>query len=255
MYRSKHIIQKNEKNNHKNLIKNCNNVEIFNKSKYFYMIRNIIFDFDGVLVDSEILVAKSFSKYLKDRNIDFSEKDFSIFAGKKTIQVIEELSKKFNIQDQNEFFNDIMNIANSIYSYDLTAVKGAKKFLENANLNYLIGSNSIKNRIILGLEIVKFKHFFSEDKIFSFDMVENPKPEPDIYLAAIESNRLDKQETIIIEDSSVGVKAGVRAGVKVVGLTAGGHWHPGRSPKELTEAGASLLINNYKDLLEKITKI
>ena len=56
------------------------------------MIKNIIFDFDGVLVDSEILVARSFCRYLSERNIIFDEKEFSKFAGKKTIQVVSELS-------------------------------------------------------------------------------------------------------------------------------------------------------------------
>ena len=45
------------------------------------MIKNIIFDFDGVLVDSEMLVARSFSKYLGKRNINFTEQEFSVYAG------------------------------------------------------------------------------------------------------------------------------------------------------------------------------
>ena len=219
------------------------------------MIKNIIFDFDGVLVDSEILVARAFSKYFAKKNIFFSEKEFSIFTGKKTVEVIAELSKKFDIKNQKEFFNEIINITNNIYTNDLTPLSGAESFLKTNNFNYLIGSNSVKNRILEGLQKVKFQGFFPEDKIFSFDMVNNPKPEPDIYLAAIDAHQLNKNETLIIEDSVVGVKAGVRAGVKVVGLTAGGHWHPERSTKELSDAGVSLLINNYKDLLEEIKKI
>ena len=58
------------------------------------MIKNIIFDFDGVIVDSEILVSRAFCKYLSDRNIYMSEKDFSVYAGKKTFQVVDELSNK-----------------------------------------------------------------------------------------------------------------------------------------------------------------
>ena len=49
------------------------------------MIKNIIFDFDGVIADSEILVAKAFSKYLESIHIFFSEKEFSKYAGKKTV--------------------------------------------------------------------------------------------------------------------------------------------------------------------------
>ena len=61
------------------------------------MIKNIIFDFDGVLVDSEILVARAFSKYLRNIGHNFNQKDFFQFAGKKTIQVISHLSEKFLI--------------------------------------------------------------------------------------------------------------------------------------------------------------
>ncbi len=219
------------------------------------MIKNIIFDFDGVLVDSEILVAKAFSKYLLKKNINLSEKEFSIFAGKKTVQVIKELSQKFNIKNQEAFFDDIMKISHDIYDNELTPVVGARNFLKNANLNYFIGSNSVKERIISGLKKVNFEIFFSEEKIYSFDMVNQPKPYPDIYLAALERNNLNKNETIIIEDSVVGVQAGVNAGVKVVGLTAGGHWHSERSIEELIEAGASLLIHDYSTLLNDIKKL
>ena len=81
------------------------------KDDHFLMIKNIIFDFDGVLVDSEMLVARSFSKYLRNRNINFTEQEFSVYAGKKTIQVIDELSNKFSIQNKEEFFEDIMSIS------------------------------------------------------------------------------------------------------------------------------------------------
>ena len=55
------------------------------------MIKNIIFDFDGVVVDSEILAARSFCKYLKNLGIHLEEKDFAKYAGKKTIQIVSEL--------------------------------------------------------------------------------------------------------------------------------------------------------------------
>ena len=219
------------------------------------MIKNIIFDFDGVLVDSEMLVARSFSKYLGKRNINFTEQEFSVYAGKKTVQVIDELSKKFSIQNKEEFFEDIMSIANDIYSQELTAVNGAKVFLEQNYYNFLIGSNSVRKRILFGLEKVEFENFFDFNKVFSFDMVEKPKPQPDIYLAAINAHQLDKNETVVIEDSAIGVQAGVAAGVKVIGLTAGGHWYPDRSTKELLDAGAVVLANSYDALLKEIKKL
>ena len=216
------------------------------------MIKNIIFDFDGVLVDSEILVAKAFAKYMQNFGIDIDEKEFASFAGKKTVQVIDILSKKYSIKDQEKFFIDIMEIASNIYKKELTTVKGAYDFVSNLKLNMFIGSNSMKERIIDGLQRVKLDKYFKPEQVYSFDLVDNPKPDPDVYLKALEDNKLIKTETIIIEDSAVGVMAGVAANVKVIGLTAGGHWHEKRDEKELLEAGAFAVTNDYKKVFKLI---
>ena len=216
------------------------------------MIKNIIFDFDGVLVDSEILVAKAFAKYMQNFGIDIDEKEFASFAGKKTVQVIDILSKKYSIKDQEKFFTDIMEIASNIYKKELTTVKGAYDFVSNLKLNMFIGSNSMKERIIDGLQRVKLDKYFKPEQVYSFDLVDNPKPDPDVYLKALEDNNLIKTETIIIEDSAVGVMAGVAANIKVIGLTAGGHWHEKRDEKELLEAGAFAVTNDYKKVFKLI---
>jgi len=218
------------------------------------MIKNIIFDFDGVLVDSEILVAKAFVKYMQNFGVEIDEKEFVNFAGKKTVQVIEILSKKYSIKDQQKFLTDIMDITSNIYKKELTAVEGAYEFVSKIKLNLYIGSNSIKDRIIDGLQRVELNKYFKSEQIYSFDLVENPKPHPDIYLKAIEDNHLKINETIIIEDSTVGVKSGCSAGVKVIGLTAGGHWHENRDEKELLDAGAFAVTKDYKKIEEIIER-
>ena len=215
------------------------------------MIKNIIFDSDGVLVDSEILAAKAFSRYMIRFGVDLNEKEFANFAGNKTVNVVEILSKKYSINDKKKFYNDIMNIASNIYKNELTIINGAYNFINNKKLNLFIGSNSTKNRIIDGLQKVKLDKFFKPEQVYSFDLVKNPKPYPDIYLKVVKDNNLNKDETIIIEDSVIGIKAAVNAGVKVIGFTAGGHWHENRDEKELLEAGAILVTNDYN----KIDKI
>ena len=215
------------------------------------MIKNIIFDFDGVLVDSEILAAKAFSRYMIRFGVDISEKEFANFAGNKTVNVVKILSKKYSINDKKKFYNDIMNIASNIYKNELTIINGAYDFINNKNLNVFIGSNSTKNRIIDGLQKVKLDKFFKPEQVYSFDLVKNPKPYPDIYLKVVKDNNLNKDETIIIEDSVIGIKAAVNAGIKVIGFTAGGHWHENRDEKELLAAGAIFVTNDYN----KIDKI
>ena len=212
------------------------------------MIRSIIFDFDGVLVDSEILVARAFSRYMIESGYDFNQKEFSKFAGRKTIEVISHLSDKFSIKDEGKFYDDIMKIASDIYSKELTTVKGAFEYVKNSKRKLFIGSNSFKSRILDGLEKVQLKKFFKENQVFSFDMVQKPKPYPDIYLKVVNQNNLKKEETVIIEDSSVGIKAGVAAGLKVIGLIAGGHWNEDRSEEELIDSGAFTVVKEFKYL-------
>ncbi len=157
------------------------------------MIKNIIFDFDGVLVDSEILVAKAMTKYFAEKNITFEENEFSKFAGKKTFQVISELSLIFNISDKESFFNDIMSLANVLYSKELQVVSGVNHFLKNTNHNRFIGSNSGKERIVRGLKKVGIDNYFNEDSISSFDLVGKSKPEPDVYQRLIDIKCINKR--------------------------------------------------------------
>ena len=216
------------------------------------MIKNIIFDFDGVLVDSEILVAKAFSKYMQELGIKTHEKEFANLAGKKTVEVIDILSEKYSLKDKQKFFDDIMNIASNIYKKELKTVVGVEEFLKKSKHNLYIGSNSMKNRILDGLKRVGLEKYFNPNHIYSFDLVDNPKPHPDIYLKAVNDNDLIIDETIIIEDSVVGVNAGKNANIKVIGLTAGGHWHTDRDEKELINAGAIATANNYNKIEEII---
>ena len=219
------------------------------------MIKNIIFDFDGVLVDSEILVAKAFSKYMQELGIKTNEKEFANLAGKKTVEVIDILSEKYSLKDKQKFFDDIMNIASNIYKKELKTVVGVEEFLKKSKHNLYIGSNSMKNRILDGLKRVGLEKYFDPNHIYSFDLVDNPKPHPDIYLKAVNDNDLIVDETIIIEDSVVGVQAGKNANIKVIGLTAGGHWHTDRDEKELINAGAIATANNYNKIEEIIESL
>ena len=70
------------------------------------MIKNIIFDFDGVIVDSEVLVSKAFSKYFKKFGHSFKEEQFYKYAGNKTVEVISKLASRFQIEDENTFYKD-----------------------------------------------------------------------------------------------------------------------------------------------------
>jgi len=219
------------------------------------MIKNIIFDFDGVLVDSETIVLKAFSKYMQECRIKTNEKEFANLVGKPTVEVIDILSEKYSLKDKKKFSDDIMNIASNIYKKELKKVVGVEEFLEKSKHNLYIGSNSLKDRILDGLKRVGLEKYFNSNQIYSLDLVDNPKPHPDIYLKAVNDNDLIIDETIIIEDSVVGVQAGQDANVKVIGLTAGEHWNKNRDEKELINAGAFVTANDYNKIQEIIESL
>lgn len=219
------------------------------------MIKNIIFDFDGVIVDSEVLASKAFAKYFSKFDQSIKEEQFYQYAGKKTVEVIDLLSAKYKIENKEKFTNEIFDIVAEVYSKDLKLVHGAKDFISKSEKNHFIGSNSNKDRILDGLKLVGFDKLFLSDQVYSFDMVKRPKPDPDIYLKVLNDNSLIREESVIIEDSGVGVKAATAAGVRVFGLTAGKHWHSDRDTNELFDNGALNVFSDYKSLGKAIEEL
>ena len=219
------------------------------------MIKNIIFDFDGVIVDSEVLASKAFAKYFSKFDRSIKEEQFYKYAGKKTVEVIDLLSAKYKIENKENFTNEIFDIVAEVYSRDLKLVDGAKDYISKSNRDHFIGSNSNKDRIMEGLKLVDLDKIFLSDQVYSFDMVKRPKPDPDIYLKVVNDNSLNIEETIIIEDSGVGVKAATAAGVRVFGLTAGKHWHSNRDKNELFDNGALNVFSDYESLGKAIEEL
>ena len=219
------------------------------------MINNIIFDFDGVIVDSEVLVSRAFTKYFNNLGHSLKEEQFYKYAGNKTVEVINLLCEKYKIENKEKFTKEIFSIVAEIYSKDLKLVEGVKEYISKSTRKHFIGSNSNKGRILDGLDFVGLNKIFLKDQVYSFDMVEKPKPDPDIYLKVLKDNALNIEETVIIEDSAVGVKAASSAGVKVFGITAGKHWHSKRDRNELYDNGALDVFNDYESLGKAIEEI
>ena len=219
------------------------------------MIKNIIFDFDGVVVDSEVLASKAFSKYFSKFDKSIKEEQFYKYAGKKTVEVIDLLSSKYKIENKEKFTNEIFDIVSEVYFKDLKLVDGAKDYISKSNRSHFIGSNSNKDRILDGLKFVGLDKFFLSAQVYSFDMVKRPKPDPDIYLKVLNDNSLIREESVIIEDSGVGVKAATAAGVRVFGLTAGKHWHSDRDTNELFDNGALNVFSDYESLGKAIEEL
>ena len=213
------------------------------------MIKHLIFDFDGVIIDSEILAAKAFSDVLKQMNIQnqYSTKIIAEkFAGNKMVFVAEEIAKVHSISNKQVYLNKVMKLTSKYYNDQLKSIEGIDNFLKMNTLNRFICSNSGKKRIIKGLEIVNLSKLFDYNKIYTFEMVEKPKPAPDVYLKLIEENNIDRNEALVLEDIVAGVRSAILSGLNVVGVTIGSHWQ-GRSSELLTNEGTIAILKSYKD--------
>ena len=99
------------------------------------MIKAFIFDFDGVIVDSEILASKAFTLYLTSKGYKVKEEDFYTYAGMKTLQVIDILTEKYQINQKDQFSRDIFLLVSQVYSSDLKLVNGFKNFISHSKRN------------------------------------------------------------------------------------------------------------------------
>ena len=88
------------------------------------MIKHLIFDFDGVIVDSEILAAKALTKALSEIKVNYSTEFIAEhYAGNKVIKVVEDLSKIHNLGNKEIFFKKVMKLVNKFFAEELKSVE------------------------------------------------------------------------------------------------------------------------------------
>ena len=208
----------------------------------------IIFDCDGVIVDSERITNQVYADLLDETcGLQFSlEQMYDTFVGlssKQCLGIIRDLlGKEPPNQLQTRYKKDIeIALKNSV-----VAVNGIKGALNDLNIPYCIASNSHRQRIDASL-IKSEMHSFFEGKIYSVEDVKRAKPFPDIYLlAAQKMGCVEPSKCLVIEDSPTGVKSGIAAGMTVFGFS---ELMP---EKKLLDAGAHHTFNNMSQLNHEI---
>ena len=114
-----------------------------------------------------------------------------------------------------------------------------------------VASSSDRARIALTLELTGLAHLFG-DHIFSGTEVAHGKPAPDLFLHAARTMEVAPADCVVIEDSVLGVQAGVAAGMLVIGFTGGAHAYPGFAER-LREAGARTVLGHMDELPDALS--
>ncbi|WP_405506854.1 HAD family hydrolase [Streptomyces purpurascens] len=206
----------------------------------------VIFDNDGVLVDSEPISNRLLAAYLTELGHPTSyEESIRDYMGS-AMHRIHELVLERTGQRLPESFDDVFHArVFAAFEQELVAVAGASGVLEKLaadGVPYCVASSGSHERIRVGHRTTGLDRWFDEKRIFSSQDVGRGKPAPDLFLYAAERMGVAPERCVVVEDSPLGVQAAVAAGMDVYGFTA-------MTPPEKL-AGATRLFSDMGELAD-----
>jgi HAD superfamily hydrolase (TIGR01509 family) len=185
------------------------------------MLQTVIFDMDGVIVDTEPVHNHAYYQHFKELGIEVSAEMFATFTGNSTKNVYEKIKNHFGIEDDIEslvqkkrsLFNDAFDTKEDLFL--LEGVEELIKQLHQNGIQLILASSSSKVTINRVFNRFKLHTYFSH--IVSGEDFPQSKPNPAIFLEAVRLSKSNKENCIVIEDSTNGIKAAHAAGVFCVG--------------------------------------
>jgi len=207
----------------------------------------IIFDCDGVLVDSEILANRVMTDYLNEVGLPIRlEQTVERFVGMSMASMRKIILAEDGLILPDDFEAEILRRDKIEFATGLQAVRGIDETLRRLSIPSCVASSGSHGKIANSLKLTGLAHHF-DGKIFSADDVANGKPAPDLFLHAARQMQVAPHNAIVIEDSPAGAAAGVAANMRVFGFLGGGHITDGHGAR-LLAAGAERLFDTMADL-------
>lgn len=180
------------------------------------MIKALIFDNDGTLVDSELIANIALQQELLKYDIELSAVSLlNRFRGGKFAEVLVVLANEHQVTFSDDFAVQFRARVAELLSEQLQAFAGVHQSLKAINLPKSVASNSPANQLHLSLEVTNLKDFFGEH-IYSAYQVEMWKPDPGLFLHAAAQMGYPAEQCLVIEDSPVGISAAKAANMKTV---------------------------------------
>ena len=214
------------------------------------MKRLIVFDFDGVLADSEMLANTVLAEFITELGVPTTADDsIRLYMGKRYHEVIAAVEAAVGRPLPAGFAEQFQQRTLSRFRDDLQLVDGARAYVETfVDVPRCIASSSSPDRLAMCLELLHLKDLFGPH-VFSASLVARGKPHPDIFLFAAERMSVDPRSALVIEDSAGGVQAAVAAGMTVIGLLAASHIRDGHAA-QLKAAGAHHIAATFAEATE-----
>ncbi|HCK18975.1 MAG TPA: HAD family phosphatase [Thalassospira sp.] len=209
------------------------------------VVRGVIFDCDGVLVDTETLACRVLTEQLCDYGCDMNmAKTHDLFIGGTLAMVPPKMETMFGVTLPDDWLAECYERTFVAFRNDLKPfphLDPVLDLLDQNNIPMAIGSNGPHAKMEVSLGKVGLKDRFA-GRVCSAHDVANAKPHPDVFLLAAEKIGVDISDCIVVDDSQNGVRAGVASGATTVGLVD-------ITPAEyLLDAGAHHIATDHKDL-------
>lgn len=212
----------------------------------------IIFDMDGVIVDSNPYHKKALQQFCKKHGYELNDEELlQKVYGRTNKEWITNLMGKLSEEQIQNFAEEKEALYRQLFRNDIKPVKGLISFLDQLNhqqISRAIGTSAPQSNVVFTLSKTNTSHYF--DIILNDTFVTHSKPHPEIYIKVAQAIGLPNSQCIVIEDSLSGIEAGKAAGSKVIGITT---THTGQ---EL--AHTDLVIDDFEDLsiamLEELLK-
>ncbi len=185
------------------------------------MLKAILFDMDGVIVDTEPLHRKAYFKMFEDVDIDVTEALFTSFTGQATYQICECLCDTFDLSESPQ---ELVRLKRRHFKYlfendqSLQLIDGVLDLIKDYHKNGLklvLASSASMPNINRIFERFNLNHYFLA-KLSGADLKAS-KPHPEIFIKAAKVSGFDSTECIVIEDSTNGMKAANEAGIFCIG--------------------------------------
>ena len=204
----------------------------------------IVFDCDGVLVDSEVLSIGGVVSVLNEAGVPATYAMVARYFGMKQADIMLKVAEETGHDVPLEVSARIWPAIRDRFEAELKPMPGLADFLRrHPTVRRCVASSSGPERIRSSLRLTGLSEFFGED-IFSSSQVARGKPEPDLFLFAAASMGVDPARCVVIEDSRFGVLGAVAAGMTPIGFTGGSHIEP-EHERALAEAGALYVEGSF----------
>jgi HAD superfamily hydrolase (TIGR01509 family) len=207
----------------------------------------IIFDCDGVLIDSEVIANRVNVEVLAGLGVEFTLEEYmERFVGVSLRDEVLEVERLRKIKLPDDYEARLMNHKYKVFDEELKAIEGIVDFVKGIETPKAVASGSSPERLEYTLKLTHLWELFAPH-IYSTTLVPKSKPAPDIFLYTADQFGVKPEKCLVIEDSTLGVRAGVAAGMTVLGFSGGSHIKNGHEER-LLELGALSVFSRMQDV-------